>query len=136
MFPEDQTDLPCENFVNQSNEIERILRDLAPELLDDPMVNQAINAFLFSAPNRIAPTFSHLRKLIKSKLQVNAQSNLSTILDMLKGAARFRDALQLKSVSDFDQELHIRKEKVLSEIFEPEFTSDLPKKLLNVSKNN
>lgn len=136
MYPNEPTDVPGENFVKESKAIKNILRDLAPELLDNSLILNLIYAYIFSAPDQPKPSFTQLRHWIDEALGLNSKPNLNILLSILKGALRFKTALGISSFPDFDQELHIRKEKILSELFDPETSSDSLPSTLHTGKNN
>lgn len=135
MHPYDQMDFPGANFVNESKVIATILKDLAPELLENPATLRTLYAYVLASSDHNKPTFTHLRKILKKTLHVNSKSNLETILDVLKGAEQLAKAMSLESFPDFDQELQIRKEKMESILFSVETGNKAPVSHLNIGKN-
>jgi len=134
MSPHDRISLPGENFVNESKVIENIVRDLAPELLENPAVLLVIKAFILPVPNRPAPSFSHLRSSIKKSLDVKSQHNLDTLLQVLQGAVYFRDSFGLESFPAFDQQMEIRRQEALETIFGDEGPMPMPEVKLHGRK--
>lgn len=135
MYPHDQMDFPGANFVNESRVIATILRDLAPELLENPTTLRIIHAYVLASSDLDKTSFKRLRNVLEENLHVNSKSNLETILDALKGARSFVLVEGVATFPDFDQELQIRKEKIECILFNAETGEKAPTSTLSIGKN-
>lgn len=132
MLPQERITQPGENFVNESQVITKIVKDLAPELLSIAEVMKLIKAFVFPVSPETQPTYSKLRSTLKKHVSNNV--HLELLLTVLKGAIHFKKCYQLDSFPAFDQQLQLNKEEAMEELYDENIKVSTIKRKLSPSK--
>ena len=111
MFSQESLVPPGENFVPESQVLQQIIQELAPDVLGHAELYSQLKAYLFPGLLGQSPEKVELYQRLQAAAIPSA--NIELILTILEGAREFQEVFGTTQAREFDQHLQLRQQETL-----------------------